>query len=176
MPQQRLATDLANLLFTVRPACVIAWLRGFWTIVCIQWTEIDVLRLEKFLLLVRRVFAAHVRLVRENAWEGKEILAVFAEFPFETEGDLRKVPAGIRLHALDIWVDELEREKALEDEQAAGFVKQVGELVEAVRRCPVKPARGRAAESYQDERLPWVKAESGDEEEQEDEEWGGIDD
>lgn len=102
-------------------------------------------------------------------------MAVLEEFPFEKEGDLRKSPVGIRLHALDIWVDELEREEALEQPEAEKFVKSLGDVVIALKTCPVKPVRARCAESYEDERLPWVKAASGDEME-EDEEWGGIDD
>ncbi|KAI1024754.1 hypothetical protein LB503_007255 [Fusarium chuoi] len=178
IPQQRLATDLANLIFSLKPACAIPWLRAFWAIVGAQWTAIDVYRLEKFLLLVRRVFASHVRLARERGWKDGDveaIVAVLEEYPFEKEGDLRKSPVGIRLHALDIWVDELEREEALEHPEAEKFVKSVGDLVISLKTCPVKPVRARCVESYEDERLPWVKAASGDEME-EDEEWGGIDD
>ncbi|KAM5354505.1 hypothetical protein ACJ41O_001152 [Fusarium nematophilum] len=178
LPQQRLASDLANLLFRLQPSCAIPWLRGFWAVLGAQWTDIDVLRLEKFLLLVRRVFAAHVRLARERGWKDGDVEAiagVLEEYPFDKEGDLRKAPVGIRLHALDVWVDELEREKALGDPEAEGFVRAVGELVLALKRCPVKPVRERAADSYEDERLPWVQAGSDDEME-DDEEWGGIED
>ncbi|KAF4968752.1 hypothetical protein FSARC_3881 [Fusarium sarcochroum] len=179
LPQQRLATDLANLLLTLKPSCAIPWLRGFWAVLGAQWTGIDVLRLEKFLLLVRRVFASHVRLARERGWKDGDveaILAVLADYPFDMEGDMRKSPVGIRLHALDIWVDELEREKALEQPEAEAFVKGLGELVIALKRCPVKPARERAGDSYEDERLPWVQAASDDEMEEDDDEWGGIED
>lgn len=103
------------------------------------------------------------------------IIGVLAEFPYDKEGDLRKNPLGIRLHALDIWVDELEREQALEQPEGEAFVKSLGDVVIALKRCPIKPVRERAADSYEDERLPWVQAGSGDEEE-DDDEWGGIDD
>ncbi|KAF5000074.1 hypothetical protein FDECE_11318 [Fusarium decemcellulare] len=179
VPQQRLAADLANLLSTLRPECAVPWLRAFWVVLGAQWTDIDVLRLEKFLLLVRRVFAAHVRLVRERGWKDGDVEAVvgvLGEFPFDKEGDLRKSPVGIRLHALDVWVDELEREEAFKHPEAEGFVKAVGELMLALKRCPVKPVRERAADSYEDERLPWAAAKSDDEMEDEDEEWGGFDD
>lgn len=180
VPQQRLAADLAGLLFRLQPACAVPWLRGFWAVVGAQWTGIDVLRLEKFLLLVRRVFAAHVRLAREHAYAGAEVdavVAVLADYPFETEGDLRKVPVGIRLHALDMWVDELEREGALADAAAAPFVKSLGDLLIPLRQCPVKQVRDRCRESYEDERLPWGKPAAEEEAEEEDgDEWGGIQD
>jgi ribosomal RNA-processing protein 1 len=178
LPQQALAADLANLLFTVRPACADAWLRGFWTVVGAQWTGIDVLRLEKFLLLVRRVFAAHVVLAKNKGYEGSEsdmVLAVFRDWPFDKEGDLRRVPVGIRLHALDIWIDELEKLETLEDPKAQAFVRTMGDMVEELKRCPVKQSRQRSAEVLEDERLPWVAKEEVEVEE-DDEEWGGIDD
>lgn len=185
LPQQRLASDLADLLLSsVRPSCAIPWLMGFWTVVCAQWTDIDVLRLEKFLLLVRRVFAAHVRWARRQGFASDDVQVlleeVMAAWPFEKEGDLRKVPVGVRLHVLDLWVDELEREGALaEDEGAKAFVASIGAMVEELRRCPVKSVRERAAESYQDDRLPWVEkaAEDDDDNDDDDDEgWGGIED
>ncbi|KAH7127535.1 nucleolar protein,Nop52-domain-containing protein [Dactylonectria macrodidyma] len=184
IPQQRLATDLAGLVFQFKgPDCVVPWLRGFWAVVGAQWTDIDVLRLEKFLLLVRRVFAAHVRLAAQHNYEGDAvdaIVAVLADYPFEAEGDLRKVPVGVRLHALDLWVDELEREGALADPTAAPFVKSIGDLLLPLSRCPVKQVRERCGDSYDDERLPWgTKAASdqeGDNDDESGDEWGGIQD
>ena len=180
LPQQALASDLANLLFQLRPSCADAWLRGFWTVVGAQWTGIDVLRLEKFLLLVRRVFAAHVELVKRKEYEEKEsgmVLDVLREWPFDKEGDLRRVPVGIRLHALDIWIDELEKLGTLEDAKAQSFVRSLGDMIEALKRCPVKPVRQRSGESLEDERLPWVEKEDAmDEDHDDDEEWGGFDD
>lgn len=103
------------------------------------------------------------------------VLAVLREWPFDKEGDLRRVPVGIRLHVLDIWIDELEKVEALGDERAQGFVRALGDMVEELKRCPVKQARQRSAESLEDERLPWVAKEEV-EGEDDDEEWGGIDD
>ncbi|KPM37189.1 hypothetical protein AK830_g9399 [Neonectria ditissima] len=181
LPQQRLASDLAALLFTLQPACQPAWLRAFWAVVGAQWTGIDVLRLEKFLLLVRRVFAAHVRLARESPEQIPDLLALLAEYPLDPEGDLRRVPVGVRLHVLDLWVDEVQREGALDDPVAAPLVRGLGDLVLALRTCPVKPVRERVVDNHADERLPWgKKAVAGeDDEERVDEdggEWGGFDD
>ncbi|KAF7548493.1 hypothetical protein G7Z17_g7021 [Cylindrodendrum hubeiense] len=181
IPQQRLATDLAGLLFQLQPACAIPWLRGFWAVVGIQWTGIDVLRLEKFLLLVRRVFASHIRLAREHEYTGETvdaIVAVLADYPFEAEGDQRKVPVGIRLHALDLWIDEMEREGALADPAAVPFITSLGDVILALQRCSVKPVRERYRDSYDDERLPWGKPTNDDDEAEEEdgEEWGGFQD
>ncbi|PKK44188.1 hypothetical protein CI102_11888 [Trichoderma harzianum] len=185
-PQQALAQDLANLVFDLQPACVEPWLAAFWSVLGVQWPHIEALRLDKFLLLVRRMFAAHVKVVKEDEFKGEltEVVAgVFKQWCFDVE-DENKVALGLRLHVLDVWVDELEREGvlAVEDENAGEFVKMVGGLVESLKRCPVKSVRQRALDSYDDERLPWVekkeeKEEDDDEEMEgeEDGEWGGID-
>ncbi|KAL7921854.1 nucleolar protein,Nop52 domain-containing protein [Trichoderma austrokoningii] len=188
-PQQALAADLANLVFGLQAACVEPWLAAFWSVLGTQWPHIEALRLDKFLLLVRRVFAAHVKLVREQGYKGdltEQVVGVFARWCFDKE-DEERVALGLRLHVLDVWVDELEREGALAaageegNADAKAFVEKVGALVEAMKRCPVKSLRQRAADSYDDERLPW--ADKGEDEAESDEgdegddgdEWGGLD-
>ncbi|KAL6880792.1 hypothetical protein J3F83DRAFT_710664 [Trichoderma novae-zelandiae] len=195
-PQQALAADLANLAHGLRDACVEPWCAAFWAVLGAQWPHIEALRLDKFLLLVRRVFAAHVRVVKERGYEGdvvEGVKRVLAGWCFDKE-DENRVALGLRLHVLDVWVDELEREGVLGaaaaegDEGAKGFVEFVGALVEGLKRCPVKSVRQRAQDSHDDERLPWAqKKEDGDEGEEEegegeagemggeqDGEWGGI--
>ncbi|GAB0132314.1 hypothetical protein EsDP_00000754 [Epichloe bromicola] len=187
-PQQALASELASLPLDLPAPSVAPFLRAFWQVLSRQWALIDALRMDKFLLLVRRVFAAHVRLARGARWEGglvDSILEVLGTECFDVrEGG---VALGLRLHALDLWVDEMERERAVGD-QAVGddvprgkFVRDVGRLVERLRSSPVKSVRARASESFADERLPWG-AETTDEgggHEDEDEEgggWGGFED
>lgn len=163
IPQQNLARELAGLLATsVDRRCAAVWLRAFWATMSGQWTDIDALRMEKFLLLVRRVFAAALRWCRteEGTWEKEavdEMVAVMGEWPFDAE-DLRRVAVGLRLHVLDVWVDELEREGLLAedtDESARQFVDRIRKLVEPlVQGSPVKSVRARAKESLEDERLP----------------------
>ncbi|KFA80305.1 hypothetical protein S40288_05903 [Stachybotrys chartarum IBT 40288] len=189
LPQQALARDLAALVHRLRPACVDAWLRGFWAVMALQWTDIDVLRMEKFLLLVRRVFAAHVRWAADQQYDAARVdllLAVLADGCFEPAGDLRRVPVGVRLHVLDLWVDELDREGALAEPRARPLLDGLRRLVDALRTCPVKSVRERARDSLEDERLPWVEktAESegedldvdGKDASGDDGSWDGIDD
>lgn len=190
VPQQRLAADLARL-----PAeaplprdAVPAWFEAFWEVVGQQWSSIDKHRLNKFLLLVRCVFTSQLRYARTR----EDVARALAEWPFEETGDLRRVPLGLRLHVLDIWVDELEREGYLagggggdsddsgdQGSTSRALVDSVGEMVKKLRWCPVKQVRERARASYDaDQRLPWVEktAEEEEEEEEGDGEWGGIDD
>ncbi|KAG6253101.1 hypothetical protein E4U24_008460 [Claviceps purpurea] len=192
-PQQALATELASLSFSLPPSSQAPFLIAFWQILSKQWTHIDALRMDKFLLLVRRVFAAHVRCARESRWTGSQVdklLGILEHECFDAQerGD---VALGLRLHVLDLWVDEMEREHALGDKagdlgsemQASrgDFVRRMGDVVETLRRSPVRSVRARAEESFADPRLPWAvsQGEEGDEEEAENDEedgWGGIED
>lgn len=173
-PQQQLANDLSALLFLLPdPAPAKEWLRAFWHVLGVQWTSIEALRLDKFLLLVRRVFAAQLRYAKQHDYKDDVILDVLKEFCFDGEGGssgLGVLPLGLRLHIMDLWVDELEREEILEDEDAKEFLAEIGKLVDALRTSPVKGVRERARDTYEDERLPFGEHEDGD-----DEEWGGID-
>lgn len=67
--QQRLADDLASLVFVVPKAQAIPFLRAFFMIMCREWSKIDVLRLNKFLLLLRRYIAAGFRLLHASKWD-----------------------------------------------------------------------------------------------------------
>lgn len=207
VPQQRLASDLANLADSLPgPQVVATWFAAFWEVLGERWPHVDNLRMDKFLLLVRRVFTAQLRYARPGDESGEEVIKMLSEWPFEAVGDLRKVPLGIRLHVLDLWVDELERagflDDAEEEEEAeevskkkdvrndgkaggaeAQLVRRMGDLVQALIHCPIKAVRDRARETYDDERLPWVEKkeeESGEENEdtnmKDDDEWGGFDD
>lgn len=185
-PQQALAADLAALLFSLRARCAGPWLRGFWHVLAAQWTSIEALRLDKFLLLVRRVFAAMLQYAVDKGTEGTAVvLDVCREYVFDGEGGtsgLGVLPLGLRLHVLDLWVDELDRAGVLADDKHEALVKAMGDMVQALTSNGTKVVRERAKESYEDERLPWgTKPESMDEDEEEGEEededgWGGIND
>ena len=123
------------------------------------------------------------------------MLDLFREWPLETTGDLSKVPVGLRLHVMDIWVDELEKagflvggeeegegegEERTIDEEDEEFLNQLRALVETQLKSPSKPVRVRAKDSLADERLPWnqgLGSGEGESEEDEDEDdWGGFKD
>ncbi|KND89415.1 Ribosomal RNA processing protein 1 [Tolypocladium ophioglossoides CBS 100239] len=187
-PQQALAAALADLLFVLRAGCAAPWLRAFWAVLSTQWPRVDALRMDKFLLLVRRVFAATARWVKQRAYQGAEVAAVvdvLREACFDVDEE-RAVALGLRLHVLDLWVDELEREAVLaaaEDAEVDAaretFVRAVGDMVEALRRSPVRSVRERAKEGCEDGRLPWGARPGEEDEMAEDEEgegWGGIED
>lgn len=247
VPQQNLCAELAALAGALPDdAAVAPWLAAFWATLAREWTAVDALRLEKFLLLVRRVTCASLEWARgagggggggerggrrredeaeeeevEEEEDGKmkkrkkvgkwdvaarrdALLDLFRDWPLETTGDLSKMPVGLRLHVLDIWVDELARagflrnddneeeeeeggaggrgEEEDDDDEDAEFLQRLRGLVEAQLKSPSKPVRARAKESLADDRLPWNRSRGGDEDEDEEEDddeedgWGGFKD
>lgn len=140
IPQQNLCADLAGLLEILPTssstggggeeeeeekegvATVTLWLRAFWATMAREWTGIDVYRMEKFLLLVRRMVGASFKWMRAaEGWDARRVDAVLGlleEWPFSVDdGHLaagrltdvlmpKTVPSGLRIHLCDIWVDE----------------------------------------------------------------------
>jgi len=142
-----------------------------------EWTNIDVLRMEKFLLLVRRYVEAMFGLMQESGWEAEMVggmLGVLREVPLEV-GDM-KLPNGLRYHVIDVYVDELERVGALKD-GVEGV--PLDELLEPLRKLgkesPTKDVRRKCREVLEDERLPGNEK-AVTEEEVAEGEWGGIED
>lgn len=186
IPQQKLAAELASLVSVLPAETVVPFLRAFWQTMQREWNLIDVLRMEKFLLLVRRYVCASFEVLKESGWAESrigEVMDVMREVPFNVE-DVR-IPMGLRFHVIDIYVDELERSGALgnddKEDENVSFDALLEPLRELAAKSPTKTVRVKAKEALADERLPGNAAkkeldgkdgESG--EADEDAEWGGI--
>lgn len=228
LPQQALCSDLADLIWILPGPAVIPWLRGFWATMAREWTTgIDVLRMEKFLLLVRRMLGATLvwtqvreakkaKNTKKRTADGEtasvslrfdkerveQVLTLLANWPFRTDEERREeeetdelmpknVPVGLKLHALDIWVDEAEKagmlvagesqdvSKKSEDDTLSGgdVLERLNKLVDSLRSTTLsKAVRIRSKESLADERLPWNQKEAAEDgADGDDAEWGGLD-
>lgn len=189
--QQRLAADLASLTFSLAAANVMAWLEAFWRTIAREWKGIDALRMDKFLLLVRRYLAAGFEWCKRSGWGDAEVEAVvevIGKIPLCPSGGSLSVPDGLRYHVLDIYVDELERV----GHEAKMPVKELLKPVKALMGAKTthKIMKKRIVESLEDERLTeWTKEAGGEnvakedvegkdgvDVEEDDDEWSGIDD
>lgn len=219
VPQQGLAADLAALIHILPDAAVVPWLRGFWATVAREWSGIDALRLNKFLLLVRRVLGESLLWMKVQQdkegektkkrkrgkgtsgagggkWDAKKvdgILGLLEEWPFVIEDEARAeekkkessdegedgeegqdsllpqyVPVGLKIHVLDIWVDEAEKAGLFEDDEdaeAKDIVGRITTLVEVLEKSTVSTAvRIRSKQSLLDERLPGNSQDGGEDE------------
>lgn len=188
--QQALANSLASLVSVLPSETVIPFLRAFWLTMAREWTMIDVLRMEKFLLVTRRYLAASLEVLKKGKWEEErvsEMVGLWLEVPLNVED--MKIPNGLRYHVIDIFVDELERVGVLEmeDEEERDVVLE--RVLEPLRKLkvgsPTKTVRVKAKEALGDERLPGNEKREDEEGEGEDSDeesekggdvWGGFDD
>ncbi|KAL7270008.1 hypothetical protein RUND412_007295 [Rhizina undulata] len=189
--QQRLASDLADLLTPMNEKNFLLFLEAFWATISTQWNNIDVLRMDKFLLLVRRYLASTFRYLvskHENEELVKDTMKIFGKVPLSATD--MKVPNGLRFHLIDIYVDELEK---FAPEGEKKFPLPIETLVapfeKLMAKSPTKLVRTRSKGLLMDERLKgwgYTKAPAGvskkdveqeDMDLDEDEaEWGGFDD
>lgn len=179
LTQQALANSLADLVSFLPPVSKIPFLRAFWQTMQREWTNIDVLRMEKFLLLTRRYLGATFNELREGKWEEglvRDHIALLEEGPCEVE-DIR-IPNGMRFHVIDIYVDELERVGALEndgeEDSSVPLEMLLEPLMKLAKSSPTKPVRIKAKEALADERLPGN--EKPETKAAEEDGWGGIED
>lgn len=141
---------------------------------------IDVLRMEKFLLLCRRFLGASLERVKEAKWKGvEEMMSLLEEIPLNVLD--HRLPNGLRYHVIDIFVDEVEKAGVLElDEEMRDELleKLLGPLKNLAKDSPTKTVRSKAKEALADERLPGnEKVEVAAKEGEEDGDvWGGFDD
>jgi len=163
--QQRLAADLASLTFSVDNVNVLAWLTAFWKTIAREWKGVDALRLDKFLLLIRRYLAAGFEWCRRAGWGDVQVsgvVGVLGDVPLCAVGGAVQVPDGLRYHVLDIYVDELERVRggrgaSMPVDVLLGPVRALGEA-----KTTQKIMRKRVGECLADERLVEWREEGGE--------------
>ncbi|KAF2461099.1 nucleolar protein,Nop52-domain-containing protein [Lineolata rhizophorae] len=182
--QRRLAIELAELVDVLQGDVVLPFLDAFWKTMAREWPGIDVLRMDKFLFLVRQYLAASFRYLAKNDWSNHEAIKAYMDTLAATPLNPTdaKIPNGLRYHVLDIYVDELDKVDADRDSNIPldSLLRPLKDLEDT---SPNKVARGKVKEALGDERLnDWRnKDDSGDEEhghgeEDSSDEWGGLSD
>ncbi|KAJ4296483.1 hypothetical protein N0V90_006528 [Kalmusia sp. IMI 367209] len=183
--QQALSRSLAALPSTLQNPVVLPFFRAFWLTIAREWTQIEALRLDKYLYLIRQYVNASFRHLSKNNWADKKAVAeytgILEEVPL-SPGDTT-IPNGLRFHVLDVWVDELEKvDDVWGEEKKRGVLEDLcGPVKRLAQEGKLKVVRTAAKETLDDERLKaWrgQEAKSTDDtrEEDEEEEWGGIED
>lgn len=185
--QQALSRSLASLPSSLKKPIVLPFLKAFWTTIAREWAQIEALRLDKFLYLIRQYVNVSFQFLSKNNWSNRKGIQehgeIMREIPLNPEDT--KIPNGLRFHVLDVWVDELEKVDGNWGEKKREVLEELCEPVERLsKEGKLKVVRTAAKETLSDERLrAWrgLGAEKGDadmedEEEEEEEEWGGIED
>ncbi|KAG9041229.1 hypothetical protein FS837_012531 [Tulasnella sp. UAMH 9824] len=111
--QQALATELAELLLKIPSApASLHFLKGFWDMIVREWTKIDVHRIDKFYMLIRRFVNAAFRLQLRENWEDDcceayEYILTRPNGPLDPDDP--KHITSLAYHLADIYLEELEK-------------------------------------------------------------------
>jgi len=188
--QQRLARDLAALPSALKPDVVLPFFRAFWLTIAREWSQIEALRLDKYLYLIRQYVNASFKWLSKNEWKDKskleEYMEVLEEIPLNPVN--MKIPNGLRFHVLDVYVDELEKvDDVWQTEKKSDTLDMLIRPVEKLTKDgKLKVIRKTAKECLDDDRVKAWRGEvtnedqemhdgdNDDDEEEEEEEWGGI--
>lgn len=108
-PQQRLANDLGQLFLIVPKPNYHNFCLAFWVVMAREWVGIDHHRLDKFLLLVRRVLFNQLKRIKESDYDRDLVAAYLSALKASPLSGDKKVPTGIPYHLVDIYVDEVEK-------------------------------------------------------------------
>lgn len=191
-PQQRLAQDLAGLVDVLKRETFVPFVEAFFETMKREWRGIDVLRMNKFLYLVRCIVGRAWTYLGRKGWEDAELLRRYLDALRKTPLEPRdgRIPNGLRYHLIDIYLDELDKV----DEGRSGKMPLdtlLEPLKELSRDTDNKVVRQKVKEALEDERLTdWNDpmaaigsaseeegqddATDGDAQENEDDDWAGI--
>ncbi|VDC01952.1 unnamed protein product [Peniophora sp. CBMAI 1063] len=148
--QQALASELAGLLLAIDSTdAALGFLEGFWTCIVREWSGIDRLRIDKYLMLIRRYVNASFRLLARGGWEAADVEAYNAIL-MRQGGPLcptdPRVPPSLAYHLCDIYLEELEKvlrrqtseEDEDEDRNLAPLPDLLSPFVSLAARTPTK--------------------------------------
>lgn len=109
IPQQTLAGNLGELFSKVVAESQLQdFHRAYWLIMAKEWPQLDKWRLDKYLMLVRRVLRHLLFRLEEHGWPEAEVqnfLDVLNEYPLSEKAFF---PKSLTYHICDIYLDEIE--------------------------------------------------------------------
>lgn len=162
-PQQQLAREIASLLNDVKgEAQKVGFLAAFWKTMANQWSDIDFLRINKYLYLVRQMVNATFEHLKNVHWEERLVdmhVDVLQRVPLNP--DDMKIPNGLRFHIIDVWVDELDKVDR-ERETGMPLERMLEPLGSLGRETSTKAVRDRVKEALDDARLSDWKTDGGE--------------
>lgn len=154
-PQQRLARKLGGLFalyseskdidateITLNDKAFLKFSRSFWKIMALEWFNIDRFRLDKYLLLVRRVFFNQLKYLQSRKWYPElvdmYITKVLKHSPLS--GSI-KIVNGIPFHIIDIMLDEWERLVSNRDDEYDNDdeITDEEEITKLIKNTPLQP-------------------------------------
>ncbi|XP_039491321.1 ribosomal RNA processing protein 1 homolog [Drosophila santomea] len=106
--QEELAEQLAQMVdsFGGNTACSLAYFSAFMRTMCQEYFGIDQWRMDKFLMLTRRMVRYLLRLLKQNNWEADLIASFNSSMQLSVLSEQPK-SRGMTMHYLDVFFEEL---------------------------------------------------------------------
>ena len=123
--QEELAEQMACLVHSLKHKVALSYVGVFYITARREWIGIDRHRMDKYLLLVRRLTSQVLRYCADREWEVKATTDV-AQMMMRTaliptgQGELGVVDVGLRLHVAELFVPELRKVAAGKDDVEIG--------------------------------------------------------
>lgn len=152
-PQQKMARQLGELYslygtvgdnksddITLSDRAFLKFCRAFWKVITLEWFNIDRYRMDKYLLLLRRVFFNQLKYLQTRQWNEElvemYITKVLKHSPLSGSA---KVYNGIPFHLIDILLDEWERLVSKRDDEfeVEDEITDAEEIANLVKETPL---------------------------------------
>ena len=183
--QQRLSRDFASLVPSLKSGVALPFIRAFFLTMAREWTNIEALRLDKYLYLIRQYMNASFQYLAAKKWKlsvVEEFNKIMEETPLNPTD--MKIPNGLRYHVMDVWVDELEKVNSdWEGEKKQKVLETLVQPVEKLaKKGSLKVVREAAKEMLAEDTLRKWRGqedevmEEGVDDDDEDDGCGGFDD
>ncbi|NXL02977.1 RRP1B protein, partial [Mesembrinibis cayennensis] len=113
--QEELAENISQLIHVIQNTeARHLFIQTFWQTMNREWNGIDNLRLDKFYMLMRKVLRQSFEVLKRNEWDDSLIELFLQLLMKEVMDPGSNAPTGIKLHFIDIYLDELAKVGAKE--------------------------------------------------------------
>ncbi|NXA26736.1 RRP1B protein, partial [Ibidorhyncha struthersii] len=113
--QEELADNISQLIHVIQNTeARHLFIQTFWQTMNREWIGIDNLRLDKYYMLMRRILRQSFEVLKRNEWDESLIELFLPLLMKEVMDPDSNAPTGIKLHFIDIYLDELAKVGAKE--------------------------------------------------------------
>ncbi|NWY58154.1 RRP1B protein, partial [Chionis minor] len=113
--QEELADNISQLIHVIQNTeARHLFIQTFWQTMNREWNGIDNLRLDKYYMLMRRILRQSFEVLKRNEWDESLIELFLPLLVKEIMDPESNAPTGIKLHFIDIYLDELAKVGAKE--------------------------------------------------------------
>ncbi|XP_062458551.1 ribosomal RNA processing protein 1 homolog B [Pezoporus occidentalis] len=113
--QEELANNISQLIHAIENTETRRlFIQTFWQTMNREWNGIDSLRLDKYYMLMRKILRQSFEVLKRNEWD-ESLMELFLQLQIKEVMDPdNNAPTGIKLHFIDIYLDELAKVGAKE--------------------------------------------------------------